>query len=655
MLETSIAFQILALIILMLLHTMFRIYRKIFLMRERVFFIMLNLATFCVSLDIFHRVAIQMRDILPDTAIIMMARAYLLSIVLFSSCLLLYTLSEIFQSELLADKRRYLYFLIDAMAFPILLNLDLRYEIDEYGVGVNGPALIATFIMNIMYLAMSMIIMIARSKSISLIRRQAIVISCLAICIASVFQMRYHNLHVLSAVISIILIYIYFCLEPPGEYLDGVLGVFNNEAYQMYLRNRISNKKSVSLLYIRITDYSKIMEVFGSGFRNIFLKNLCEYLSSFETAKTFYIGNGELLLAFEEPAFFIKNFQEIKKRISQTWNVAESDEDVVEIEVNAVVIAYPAERMEDDLTLENVTSTFDYYISKYRTASSNEFLCIDRKELREKERYDHVVRSLENAIEENRVGVYFQSIYSVEEDRTIGIEALMRVVDERGIYLDNDMVINYAERSGQIRRLGNEVLKKICSFVRTHSLYELEIYTINVNLSVMQCQDSRMASDFIEIMESYQLPASMFRFEIVSALTSYVSVNFKKNVERLTEIGAEFIVDDFGKDRANIENMLQLNFKTVKLSPKTVRDYFANARVRNSVRIDCQLLRQMNVTVMAVGVENQQQYNELKKLGIEYMQGVAFYKPMDGIAMIKAISKERDNGIERETLYERIL
>ena len=651
----NIGFQILALIILLLLHVMFNIYRKIFLIREKVFFLILNFATVETLLDILHIVAINFRGYLSDTMVLLIARFYLLSIVIFASCILLYALTEIYLGDLFADKRRYMFIGLDAVAFPIILNLDLDFYIDEVKIGISGPAIYATCLISLIYLCLAIYYTFRMSDRVNKIRRITVAISCMILVTTAIVQINSKKNLVLSAAISFVMIYMYFCLEPPGEYVDGTLGVFNNEAYQLYIRNRMTNKKSVSLLYIRIAEYNKMSEVFGNRLRTIFLKKLCDYLSEFNSAKTFYIGNGELILSFEQSDYFIKYFQQIRKRLTEVWNVSESDGEVVELEVNSIVIAYPSERMEDDLSVDNVVSTLDYFISKFRTNTKNTFLCIDRKELREKQQYDNVVANLKEAIKENRIDVHYQCIYSVEEDRTVGLEALMRITDDRGQYLNNDMVIDYAEKNGYIRELGNIVLKKICSFVRTHSLYELEIYTINVNLSVVQCQDSRMAADFIEIMERYELPASMFRFEISNSLTTYATINFKKNIERLLEIGAEFIVDNYGQSNTSIENMLQMNINSVKLSPKTVKDFFANARVRNSIRIDCQLLRQMNVAVMAVGVENQQQINEFKKMGITLMQGNAFYKPMEGLMLLKALSRERDNGLEREALYERIL
>lgn len=651
----DIRFQIISLLILILLQAMFRINRKIFLIRERVFFAVLSVATFEVIMDIFHVFAINLNGKIPELFVNLICRFYLISIVIFSSCILLYSLTEIYEGKLFFDKRRYLYLVIDALAFPILLNLPIKIELSENVVCVHGNAMRATAFFGILYLIAAVYNVYMNGDKITKMRRHVVVLSCVILAAAGICQTFSHTYLILSPAISIAMIYIYFSLEPPGEYTDGILGVFNHEAYQLYLRGRISNNQSASLLYIRITDYNRMQEVFGNSLRLNFMKRLCTYLLEYKNAKTFYLGSGVFILSFEKSDYFIKNVQQIRRRISEVWNASALDEEPVEVLVNSVILAYPAERMEENLSYENVTGTIEYFASKYRTSTSDVFLCIDRREMREKQRYDHVVKSMENAIEENRVSVHYQGIYSVEEDRTVALEALMRVEDERGVYLQNDMVIDYAERTGKIRELGNVVLKKICAFLRTHSLYELEIYSIHINLSVLQCQDSKMAGDFIEIMENYQLPASMFLFEISGSLTSYTSINLKKNMDRLTEVGAKFVLDNYGHGVINVEKMVQMNLNTVKFGPEAVQGYFANAKERNLIRMDVSLMKQMGITQMAVGIETQQQYNELKKLGISYMQGMFFYKPMDGVSMLKAITRERDKGMEREALYESVL
>lgn len=654
-LNLNLSTQIIALITISLLHFMFKSDRKILLMRERVFFIALNMATAEVILDILHVVFINMSSILPKEFIQLVCRFYLLSIVLFASCILLYTLSEVYQGMLFTKKKRYLYVIPDAIAFVAIFNLPMSIRLEKEAVGVSGPAVYGSALLGMIYMVISFYTIIYNKEKVDSIRRISVDLSCTILIVTVLFQFLFPRLLIISIGIAVCLVYMYFCLEPPGEYIDGVLGVFNNEAYNLYLKNRCTNNAPVSLLYIRIPNYSNMQEGIGTAMRACFLKGLCNYLLSYRIAKTFYIGNGEIIMAFEKNDFFTNNIHQIRKRLGETFNVAEKPGDIVEIEVNSILIAFPSERMSDNLTVENVKGTLDYFASKYRMSDTDVFLCIDKKEIREKVKYDYAAKSLKNAIAQNRVDVHYQCIYSLEKDCTVSLEALMRITDEQGNILPNDMIIDYAERTGMIRELGNVVLKKVCSFIRTHSLYELEIYTISVNLSVLQCQDSHMAADFIDIMESYQLPASMFRFEISGVLTTYTSLNLKKNMDRLSEMGAQFIIDDYGQGHANVEKIIQMKLPYVKLGPATVKKYFSDARVRNALRTDAKLMRLMNISLMAAGVENQQQFTELKKLGIEYMQGYAFYRPMDGRTALMAITRERDKGLEREALYERTL
>jgi LPXTG-site transpeptidase (sortase) family protein len=112
-------------------------------------------------------------------------------------------------------------------------------------------------------------------------------------------------------------------------------------------------------------------------------------------------------------------------------------------------------------------------------------------------------RCLERALEMDELEVFLQPIVDSATGKRIAAEALVRLRDEQGKIIRPDLFITLAERDGYIIRLGEQVLRKVCRFIRDHGQEVPEIRWINVNLSPNQFMARDIPERFREILEEY--------------------------------------------------------------------------------------------------------------------------------------------------------
>ncbi len=634
----NLQFQIISTIFMVMVLALFCGRRKLNITRERVF---LGLIIACLGnclLDILSVLGSSGLIPMPENIVDMVRRLYLISAVNVGLCLLMYALAEVYQMAIFRPLRRKLYFLILIVASLLML----RFPLDSYvnDARVFGPAIMVSLFSNLIYLIICFCYAIFRGKEMVGERRNAIFLATFLITGCGFLQLRYQNIRLISFAEALALTYMYMVLESPDVYVDKSFDTFNKDAFHMYLDNRCSDLRPVSLIYITVDEFSNMNRITGTTISSELMRMAADYLKTCSTGRLFVLDSGNFMLAFENDAHFFDYAQQIRDRFAAPFKIKNMQSALVEFEIRISMVVYGAMRMSEGVSAEEIMDTIKYFSSKLVGGKSN-YLCIDRRQLWEMEAAWHVNKEIAGAVKEGRVDVYFQPIFSVYENSCSEIEALIRVRDRRNIYFDNSLILPAAENSGEITPLGYAVFRRICEFARDNDIKKAGISKIAVNLSMVQCQQRNLAEKLIEIMEEYGVSASIFRFEISENTAQYMTQNLRRNMNNLMAQGASFVIDDYGGSPIDPDKVTQISRNYIKLGESVIRRYFNGDMSKQSMRVLCRMLLQLKMTVAAVGVEDQKQYAELKNLGITHMQGNAFYRPMPPDQVMQMLERER--------------
>ncbi|MEQ1873093.1 MAG: EAL domain-containing protein [Ilumatobacteraceae bacterium] len=222
--------------------------------------------------------------------------------------------------------------------------------------------------------------------------------------------------------------------------------------------------------------------------------------------------------------------------------------------------------------------------------------------------------------------VAYQPIMDTRVNRISGAEALLRwrhpVLGE----ISPAEFIPVAEQSGQIRAIGQWVLRTACAEAAAWTGGGAESY-VSVNVSAVQLND-QFADLVLATLAETRLPAHRLMLEITESMLVNESVNARSILSRLREVGVRSAIDDFGTGFSSLAYLQSLSVDVVKIDRAFVRDVDVNTDHQALTRTILSLADGFAMTAIAEGVETDRELAELARLGCHYAQGFLLHRPM---------------------------
>ncbi|WP_158156681.1 sensor domain-containing phosphodiesterase [Vibrio alginolyticus] len=252
----------------------------------------------------------------------------------------------------------------------------------------------------------------------------------------------------------------------------------------------------------------------------------------------------------------------------------------------------------------------------------------------------HLEAFLEAQIESGLVDVYFQPIIDVQTGRVVKFEALARFYDENDAYCTQKMIA-IIEDLELIAALDDVV----CQAALKHFPRLQEIYGEEVGVTINRSLNTKL--DSLQILQrSHDLIKASGvdprRVTIELTETAYFEQDEEhtRALEEVRKEGIEIAIDDFGTGYSSFSYLEKGQFDLLKIDRKFIKNIHKGSTSYNIVKMVTELAQQMNVKVVAEGVESKQELQVLAEIGVDYMQGFLFSAAVPVDLMDKADSYE---------------
>jgi diguanylate cyclase (GGDEF)-like protein len=241
-----------------------------------------------------------------------------------------------------------------------------------------------------------------------------------------------------------------------------------------------------------------------------------------------------------------------------------------------------------------------------------------------------IALDLRHAIEREQLAVFYQPKVHLPTRSVVGFEALMRWRHPEYGLLSPAEFIPIAEQTGLIAALGTWILRQACTqlkFWQTH-FPSTPPLSMNVNLSVKQLADAQLVPNVESILAETGIPPDSLKLELTeSALVSEIE-SVKDVLSRLRALHVGLKLDDFGTGYSSLSYLRTLHFDSLKIDRSFVNRLDADAETRAIVETILNLARNLHMTVVAEGIETEEQLAHLVDLGCDVGQGFLFSKPV---------------------------
>ncbi|HEY1042350.1 MAG TPA: EAL domain-containing protein [Telluria sp.] len=244
---------------------------------------------------------------------------------------------------------------------------------------------------------------------------------------------------------------------------------------------------------------------------------------------------------------------------------------------------------------------------------------------------------LAHAIEAGQMSVSYQPKVDLRTGAVVGAEALVRWNDpENGVVLP-DKFIPVAEESGLIVQLGQFVLARACETLRELQEKALQHFTISVNLSVRQLRDKEFVERLAALLRTHRLAPGSLELEVTESQLMDDPEEAVQKLSQLKELGVRLSIDDFGTGYSSLSYLQKFPVDYIKIDRTFLREVGWGERDTVIAKAIISLGHNLNLTVIAEGVETTEQLSFLRDHECDQMQGFYFSPALSREKLVEAM------------------
>lgn len=229
---------------------------------------------------------------------------------------------------------------------------------------------------------------------------------------------------------------------------------------------------------------------------------------------------------------------------------------------------------------------------------------------------------------------YYQPKICLERSECVGAEVLVRWVRSNTCMLSPAEFLPVIERCNLYDQLFADLLDQGLSMQRRVQGYGRDFH-LALNFNVSQLANPGLIQVIQGALQRHELPASGLTLELDEGAMAKVPDTSLEAMVRLRMVGCGLSINDFGVGYSSLERLRQMPFNEIKLDAGFVHNMMQQPRYRTVIRNTLILARELNMTVVAEGIESEAQLNCLKQLGCDVGQGYYYARPMGGVDLMK--------------------
>lgn len=274
-----------------------------------------------------------------------------------------------------------------------------------------------------------------------------------------------------------------------------------------------------------------------------------------------------------------------------------------------------------------------------KSLGRNRYVFYDRDMEQKNARRKTNEENLYDALTNDRFILHYQPQVDAKSMEILGMEALVRIKNKQDGIISPNNFIDLAEELGLIGRIDEWVFSESCRQYTEWRSKGYESIRISVNISALQLRNKDLVKRYLKIIEKNNINPSNITLEITE---NALIANQDMALEILSDFksnGLSIALDDFGTGYSSLQLINLYPIDTIKIDRSFVKDAISNKKNEAIIRAILHLANSLNLKIIAEGVETVEQYNFIKAMGCDEIQGYYFYKPCTSEIMETILKK----------------
>ncbi|MDE3839028.1 GGDEF domain-containing protein [Bacillus methanolicus] len=409
-------------------------------------------------------------------------------------------------------------------------------------------------------------------------------------------------------------------------FYDALTGLPNRNKLRQHLNKLLRKQRNqmLALLFLDLDRFKIINDTKGHSTGDLLLQKVAKRLKSTVPSDGLVsrLGGDEFIILLED--IDKKKVTEVAKRILDEFHEPiKINQQEFFVTPSIGISIYPTDGKDEETLIKYADTAM--YLAKERGKNNFQFYNSNLDDLTSRKM--ELENRLRKALEQNQLMLHYQPRVDLATRKIVGVEALIRWKHHELGWISPSEFIPLAEETGLIVPVGKWVLREACKQMKDWQNIGLPPIPIAVNISVRQIQDEQFVQFIMNTLDQVGLDPHDLELEI----TESIMQNIEKStfiLNQLKALGVKISIDDFGKGYSSLSYLKHLPIDNLKIDKSFVDDIIHHSNQGAIVKTIIDMGHNLNFTVIAEGIEKEEQVKFLIENSCKIGQGFLFSKPL---------------------------
>jgi diguanylate cyclase (GGDEF)-like protein/PAS domain S-box-containing protein len=408
------------------------------------------------------------------------------------------------------------------------------------------------------------------------------------------------------------------------------------EALERAIRKARRRSARFSVLFIDLDRFKEVNDTLGHHAGDELLQTMAERLGSAvrQSDLVARMGGDEFVVLIEEHRGPEEVMIVAQKILSMLERPVLLDWREVSISGSVGIASFPDDGTDVESLVKNADTAM--YQAKERGRNNFQFYSEDLNKLT-LQRFE-MEKRVRGALEREEFFLQYQPEVDLATGRVTSVEALLRWRDPDAGLVNPGDFLPHAEETGAILAVGKWVLERALADLASWRQQGFD-FTLSLNLSARQLQDPDLVNEVFQALQSHHVAARNLRLEMTEATLLRDPTASERTLRALRGLGVELVLDDFGVGNSSLGLLRRFPLQSVKIDRALVATSPQKRDSTAVIQAVVAMARTLELTVVAEGVENEEQRRQVMSLGCNAAQGFLYGKPVEAAKVPRLVDE----------------
>jgi len=411
---------------------------------------------------------------------------------------------------------------------------------------------------------------------------------------------------------------------------DFLTGLPNRNYFAQYIHDRLNpshdrKPNPFFLMFMDIDRFKNVNDSLSHEAGDQLLLSLSKILVATigDTGKVFRLGGDEFVVVCDRNPHLnpSTSADAITQRLAQA---TEFGSNKLFVSVSIGISLFP----QDGKTVSLLLSKADMATYSAKNAGGNCSRFFTAKMEAQAAKALRLESDIRRAISNEEFVVFYQAKVAMPTGNLVGYEALVRWEDPLEGLVSPVAFIDAAEKTGSIVQIGLLVVEMVCQQIQSWSRGGRTLLPVAINVSPQQLKQPSFYNDLVSILSNYAIPPNLLEFEITEGVVMDNMSICLGHIRKLKSRGHKIYIDDFGTGYSSLTYLRKLPIDALKIDQSFVKDLCSDSSQQSIVKSIIDLALNLDLDLVAEGVEDRETAAYLVKLGCNIAQGYHYAKPV---------------------------